>query len=222
MHKPHLSPAAMAALCAAILFGSSTPFAKQLVGSVSPLLLAGLLYLGSGSGLLFFRLLKDKGWNSSGLLKNEWVWLVGSIVFGGVLGPVLLMIGLVHTSAANASLLLNLEAVLTAILAWVCFKESTDHRIILGMFFIIAGGVLIAWPDTLTHPNGFGSLAIAGACLCWAIDNNVTRKISASDSIFIAGSKGLVAGIVNISLALAIGLTLPAWSKASYALLVGF
>ena len=220
--KFHLSSATLAALGAAILFGGSTPFAKQLVGEVSPLLLAGLLYLGSGIGLVIARLIKDKGWNSSGLLKNEWPWLVGAIVFGGVLAPILLMLGLVHTSAAVASLLLNLEAVLTATLAWIYFKESTDRRIIFGMLLIVAGGILLSWPGKISTQNWFGSLAIAGACLCWAIDNNLTRRISSADSLFIASSKGLVSGIVNVSLALAFGLFFPSFLKTSYALLVGF
>lgn len=223
MFKLHLSPPALAAFGAAILFGGSTPFAKQLVGDISPLLLAGLLYLGSGIGLVFARIIKNRGWHPSGLLSAEWLWLMAAIGFGGLLAPTLLMIGLVHTNAATASLLLNLEAVLTAGLAWVFFKESTDRRIIFGMLLIVAGGIVLAWPTRqLTLQNWFGSLAIAGACLCWAMDNNLTRRISSADSLFIAGSKGLVSGIVNVSLALAIGLTLPALSKINYALLVGF
>src|SRR5690348_1625443 len=106
MQKFQLSPAVLAALSAAILFGGSTPFAKQLVGDISPLLLAGLLYLGSGIGLVLTRFIKDKGWRPSGLLKNEWLWLTGAIGFGGLLAPTFLMIGLARTSAAAASLLL--------------------------------------------------------------------------------------------------------------------
>ena len=222
MTKLHLSSATLAALGAAILFGSSTPFAKQLVGDISPLLLAGLLYLGSGIGLVATRLIKDRGWKVSGLLKKDRAWLVGAIGFGGIIAPILLMIGLVEISAATASLLLNLEAVLTAVLAWIFFKESTDRRIIFGMFLIVAGGIVLSWPGQLTPQNWIGSLAIAGACLCWAIDNNLTRKISSADSLFLAGSKGLVSGIVNISLALAIGITLPEWSEIGSAFLVGF
>lgn len=222
MTQFHLSPATLAALGAAILFGGSTPFAKQLVGDVSPLLLAGILYLGSGIGLILFRLIKDKNWKSSGLLKNEWPWLLAAIGFGGVLAPILLMTGLVYTGASTASLLLNLEAVLTASIAWICFKESTDNRIILGMLFIVAGGIILSWPSQVSTQSWLSSLAIAGACICWAIDNNLTRKISSADALFIAGSKGLVAGIVNICLALAIGVTLPTFSIISYALLVGF
>lgn len=222
MFKFHLSPPTLAALGAAILFGGSTPFAKALLVNVSPLLLAGLLYLGSGIGLLLARLAKDKGWRSTGLERSEWFWLLGAIGFGGVIAPTLLMIGLVKTSAASASLLLNLEAVLTAGLAWFIFKESTDRRIIIGMLLIVAGGIILSWPGQLTDQTLFGSLAIAGACLCWAIDNNLTRKISSADSFFIASSKGLVSGLVNVSLAVVLGTTFPQWHNISYALIVGF
>jgi len=222
MLKLHLSPATLAAFGAAFLFGSSTPFAKQLVGNVSPLLLAGLLYLGSGIGLALARLIKNRGWRSSGLLKNEWIWLGGTIGFGGMLAPTLLMTGLIQMTAATASLLLNLETVLTAVLAWIFFKEHTDRRIMFGMLLIVIGGAVLAWPSQITKQNWLGSLAIIGACFCWAIDNNLTRKISSADSLFIAGSKGLIAGIVNIILGLTMGLTFPDWSKISYALLVGF
>lgn len=222
MLKFHRSPAILAALSAAILFGGSTPFAKQLISDISPILLAGLLYLGSGIGLGLVRIVRDKGWHLPKLLRNEILWLVGAIVFGGILAPVLLMIGLAQTSAVAASLLLNLESVFTAILAWVFFKESTDFRIIFGMFLIVIAGVLLSWPGQMLQTNWFGSLAIASACLCWGIDNNLTRNISSSDSLFIAGSKGLVSGLVNISLAVGMGVTFPAWSKINYALFIGF
>lgn len=218
----HFSWSTLAALGAAILFGASTPFAKQLVGSMSPLLLAGLLYLGSGMGLVIVRLIKDRGWRASGLVKKEWLWFLGAIGFGGICAPALLMFGLIKTSAATASMFLNLESVLTAVLAWVLFKESTDKRIMLGMLFIVLGGVVLTWSNQLTAQAWTGPLAITGACLCWAIDNNLTRKISTADSLFLASMKGLVSGIVNVSLALTIGFTLPIWHKVSYTLVVGF
>jgi len=134
----------LAALAAALLFGASTPFAKQMVGDVSPIMLAGLLYLGSGIGLWTVRLIRDRGFAALGLPAREWPWLLGAIASGGVLGPLLLMIGLAHTTAADASLLLNMEAVLTAVLAWVVFRENADRRIVLGIAFIVAGGLLLA------------------------------------------------------------------------------
>jgi drug/metabolite transporter (DMT)-like permease len=133
---------------------------------------------------------------------SEWPWLLGAIAFGGVLGPLLLMAGLSHTTAASASLFLNLEAVLTAMLAWLVFKESADRRIVLGMVLIVAGGAVLAWPTGDTSATGLGPLALTGACLAWGIDNNLTRRVSASDALFVAGSKGLVIGFVGYGLSL--------------------
>lgn len=216
------SPAVVAALAAALLFGASTPFAKQLLRDVSPVLLAGLLYLGSGIGLGIIRLIRDRGWRMPSMSRSEWLWLVLAIGFGGVLGPLALMLGLMSTSAATASLLLNLEAVLTAVIAWVVFRENTDRHVVLGMLAIIAGAVLLAWPRP--HENaglGWGALLIAAACLCWALDNNFTRKVSATDALFLAGMKGTVAGVVNTGIALALGATLPPMSATGEAMLVG-
>lgn len=210
------------ALAAAALFGASTPLAKMLVGEMSPVLLGGLLYLGSGIGLATARLLRDRGWTYSGLAPKEWPWLLGAIVFGGALGPVALMYGLTLTSGSAASLLLNLEAVLTAVLAWVVFRENAGWRILLGMAAIVTGSVVLSWPaGGVAAANWLGPVAIAGACLCWAIDNNLTRRVSASDSLFIASSKGLVAGTFNCVLALALGASIPAPATVLATALVG-
>lgn len=211
------------ALVAAALFGASTPLAKLLGVNTPPILLAGLLYLGSGVGLTLVRLVRDRGWQRPGLPAGEWPWLLGAIFFGGVLAPVALMFGLTRTAGATASLMLNLESVLTAVLAWVVFKENADRRIVIGMVAIVLGGVVLSWPqETTTAHDWIGPLAVAFACLCWAIDNNLTRKVSASDALFIAGSKGLAAGVVNGGLALAIGSQLPALGTLGSILLVGF
>jgi drug/metabolite transporter (DMT)-like permease len=216
------SRAILAALAAALLFGGSTPFAKQLAGEMPPLLLAGLLYLGSGLGLWALRLLRDRGYVPARLPAAEWWWFAGAIACGGVLGPVLLMLGLSRIPAAQASLLLNLEAVLTALLAWLVFRENADRRIVAGMGLIVAGGAVLAWPEAGAAPGSTpGTLAVAGACLCWAIDNNLTRKVSASDAVFVAGTKGLAAGITNLALALALGARLPAPPQLAAALAVG-
>ena len=200
------------ALLAAALFGASTPLAKWLSGDVSPLLLAGLLYLGSGGGLVAARLIRDRCWKPSGLIRTEWPWLLGAVFFGGMLGPVALMFGLTQTSASTASLLLNLEAVLTAGIAWVVFKENADRRIVLGMTVIVVGSIVLSWPAGESIASDWvGPLAIAMACLCWAIDNNLTRKVSATDAFFIAATKGVIAGVVNTGLALSLGASLPAY-----------
>jgi drug/metabolite transporter (DMT)-like permease len=211
------------ALLAAALFGASTPLAKLLLGEQPPVLLAGLLYLGSGVGLGLARLLRERGWRSSGLGPGDWPWLLGAIFFGGVLGPVALMYGLTQVSGAAASLLLNLEAVLTALIAWWVFREYADRRVVLGMVAIVAGGVVLSWPAGQEGgaSGTWGLLAIAGACLCWAIDNNLTRKVAAADALFIASTKGLMAGSVNTALALAFGAALPAVEVLGASLLLG-
>lgn len=222
MARIKFSPAIAAALVAALLFGASTPLAKQLLHDVSPVLLAGLLYLGSGIGLGLIRLVRDRGWRTPMMSEREWFWLLLAIGFGGVLGPLALMLGLTRTSAATASLLLNLEAVLTALLAWVVFRENADRRIILGMVLIVGGAVLLAWPGSSRSAGlGWGALLIASACLCWALDNNFTRKVSASDALFLAGIKGTVAGVVNTVIALSLGARMPEAAAIGEAMAVG-
>ena len=212
-----------AALGAAVLFGASTPFAKQLIGDLSAVLLAGLLYLGSGLGLAATRWIRDRGWRGPQLARSEWPWLLGAIAFGGVLGPVLLMLGLSRMTAAAASLLLNLEAVLTAVIAWMVFQENADRRIVLGMLMIVAGGMVLSWPEMRAiDMEWLGPAAIAAACLCWAIDNNLTRKVSGADALFVASSKGLAAGVINTCLAFSLGAILPPWHTAGLAALIGF
>jgi drug/metabolite transporter (DMT)-like permease len=210
------------ALSAAALFGASTPFAKLLVGDMSPILLAGLLYLGSGVGLGLIRLVRDRGWQASGLPRAQWPWLLGAILFGGVLGPLALMFGLTSTSGSSAALLLNLEAVLTATMAWLVFKENADKRMVLGMVAIVAGGVVLSWPGQSSgSAGGVGPVLVGVACLCWAIDNNLTRKVSASDALFIASSKGVVAGLVNTAMALVLGVQLPGLASIAGTMAVG-
>jgi drug/metabolite transporter (DMT)-like permease len=203
------------ALLAAVLFGASTPFAKTLVGQVAPVPLAGLLYLGSGTGLLFWYLVrglmrrKTPQAETGRLRQADLPWLAGAVASGGIAGPLLLMLGLTMTPASSASLLLNMEGVLTALLAWFVFHESFDRRIFAGMVLIVAAGVLLSWQERPALGVPWGALAIVAACLCWAIDNNLTRKISASDAVQIAGIKGLVAGSANLALGLALGYQLP-------------
>lgn len=211
------------ALLAAALFGASTPFAKSLLGQLAPVTLAGTLYMGSGLGLLLFWLLRRvRGTATEATLtRTDWPWLAGAIAAGGVAGPVLLMLGLTITPAASASLLLNIEGVLTSLLAWFVFKENFDRRIFLGMLLIVAAGVLLSWEQTAAGALPLGALAIVGACLCWAIDNNLTRKVSASDAVQIACVKGLVAGAVNLSIAAAMGATMPPLATAIGAGLIG-
>ncbi|WP_145496407.1 DMT family transporter [Yersinia bercovieri] len=219
-HDGVRQPGVLAALTAAVLFGAGTPLAKQLLNTVSPWLLAGLLYLGSGAGLALYRLLTRAA--AVNLPRNELLWFIGAITAGGIVAPVLLMIGLTAMPASGASLLLNAEGVFTALLAWFAFKENFDRRIALGMMVIVAGAAILSWPGEARFTGLWPTLAILGACFAWGIDNNLTRKVSLTDATWIAAVKGLVAGAVNLSLAFALGATLPPLANLAAALLVGF
>lgn len=209
-----------AALGAALLFGAGTPLAKLLLGGVGPWMLAALFYLGSGFGLTFYRLARRSA--PARIPRGEVGWLAGATLAGGVVGPVLLMAGLVGMPASGASLLLNAEGVFTALLAWIAFRENFDKRIALGMASIAAGAVILSWPDEVSFSGLWPALSILGACFAWGIDNNLTRKVSLNDATWIAQVKGLVAGCVNLTLALAIGDRLPSFPMAVGAMAVGF
>ena len=207
-----------AALLAALLFGAATPLAKLLLGPLDPWLLAGVLYLGSGAGLAIVRLAGRAP--RARLASGDLPWLAAAIVFGGGVGPVLLMWGLAHASAASASLLLNAEGVLTALIAWFVFKENFDRRIATGMALIVAGAIVLSWPAQGRVEASLPSLAIVGACLAWAVDNNLTRKVALADATTIAMLKGLAAGAVNVVLAVVSGASFDApWPLAAAAAL---
>jgi drug/metabolite transporter (DMT)-like permease len=208
------------AIAAALLFGLSTPAAKAIIGNVEPLLLAGLLYLGSGIGLGVIIVLGHR--HGVRLKRADLPWLLGTVIFGGALGPALLMWGLTQTTGSAASLLLTLEGVFTALIAWIVFREPFNRRIGLGMASIFAGAVLLALRAPSGHAGSLGALAVAGACLAWAIDNNCTSKIADVDALTLASIKGIVAGAANAALALIAGAALPHVATLAASALVGF
>lgn len=208
------------ALASAMLFGASTPFAKLLLGrGADPWLLAGLLYLGSGLGLGLTWLLQREQ-RDAPLRKVDIPLLALVVLFGGAVGPMLMMLGLAQTPASSASLLLNLESLATMMIAWTVFRENVDRRLLIGALAILTGAVLLAWTGGPFNLS-WGALFIAGACLAWGIDNNLTRKLSLSNPVQIAAIKGLAAGAINLTLALAGGSTLPPLSVAAAAGLLG-
>ncbi len=219
---------ALLALLAAALFGVSSPLAKLLLGSASPVMLAGLLYLGSGLGLLIAHGAKIivfpdalSGRNESGLRGSDYAWLAGSVAAGGVAAPVLLLWGLSGSPASSASLLLNLEGVLTTLLAAALFREAVGRRVWLGSFLMLTGGLALAYDPDAAYAFSPSLLAIAGACLMWALDNNLTRNISTGNPMTIAMVKGLAAGTVNLGLGFAGGAGLPQPGPLAGALLLG-
>ena len=217
-----MRPGVLAALGAAVLFGAGTPLTKRLLLGIDPWSLAGFLYLGSGVGLGAWRLLTHAP--RVRLPSAEVAWFAGAIAFGGVLGPVLLMLGLKGMHASGAALLLNAESVFTALLAWFVFRENFDRRIALGMLSIVAGAVVLSGSGAGAQWSMYdisSAALVLGACLAWGIDNNLTRKVSLADATWVASVKGLVAGSVNLSLALASGASLPSVPVAGAAMMVG-
>ena len=212
------NPGVLAAIAAALLFGAGTPAAKLLLGPVSPALLAGLLYLGSGVGLAIVHASRAK--KPLRLAAGDAKWLAAAVASGGVIAPVLFMWGLARLPAATASLLLNAEGIATALLAWFVFRENFDRRIALGMVAIAAGAMTLSWGGEIGG-GGIAALLVLGACLCWAIDNNLTRKVALLDATWLASVKGLAAGAVNLVLAIASGAMWPDVGRGAAALGIG-
>ena len=229
MSDMHGTTAAMrtgvaAGLGSAVLFGLVAPLSKFLLGAADGWVLAGLLYLGAGLGLAAVSAVRR--WRrispSEGALRlRDMPWLVAVVALGGVAGPLLLIFGLARTSAASGSLLLNLEGLATMAIAWLVFRENVDRRLLWGAAAILAGAVLVSFRAG-TLGLDMGGVLIAAACLCWGIDNNLTRKLSSADPVQIAMIKGLAAGTVNLLTALALGAALPAPPAMAAALVLGF
>ena len=225
-HHGRLDNGPLLALGSAFLFGASTPIAKLLLGIADPLLLAGLLYLGSGAGLALVKMgggLLGLGRSEAPLRACDLPWLASIVLFGGILGPALLMWGLTVTPASTGSLLLNTEGLATMAIAWLVFRENVGRRIFVGAMAILAGAVLLSWPAVGAGLRlDWGSVLIFLACVSWGIDNNLTRKLSATDPLQIAMIKGLGAGAVNFAMALGHGAPLPGLTTLAAAAMVGF
>jgi len=205
-HASRIDAAVVAVLASATLFGASTPLARGLGTALDPLWLAGALYAGSGLGLATFLLLRPRvtGPRTPLIAAADIGWLAAAIGCGGVLAPVAFAFGLREVSGAAASLLLNLETVFTVMLAWFLFGEHRSARVVVGMVLVIAGCVLLGWQGSAGAGALRGAALLALACLLWALDNNLTRKVAGNDAVALAAAKGLVGGAVNVALAWAL------------------
>lgn len=194
---------------AALLFGASTPAASVLAQDLTPLALAGLLYLGAALAVTPWWVSDRPDVQS---LRRNWRLVAVAIVAGGAIGPALLTAGLVDTPAATASLLLNLELVATVVLAATLFREHLGRNMIAGVSLVTAAGVLLVWEPGATV--SVSALLIVGACVAWGIDNNATSRIDQIAPQHVTFFKGAAAGTLNLLLALAVtGLgTITAWS----------
>ena len=222
--KSTLWPGVPLALASAILFGATAPLSKVLLGTIDPQMLAGLFYAGAGIGLAMVHLSRTAfkiPAAEAPLRRSDIPWLAIIVTFGGILGPLLLMMGLGRSSASSSSLLLNLESLATMGIAWIFFRENVDPRLLLGALAIVLGAAVLSW-DGQHISFDAGALLIAGACVAWGIDNNLTRKLSSSDPVLIAMTKGLAAGVVNIGIAMLRGDSLPTLPGIAAATVIGF
>jgi drug/metabolite transporter (DMT)-like permease len=222
-NTPSLRPT-LQALAAAILFGASAPLSKSLLGSIDPIPLAAFLYLGSGLGAWFlFAFRKSVQKNNPSeerISRTDIPWLAGAILAGGVIAPILLLLGLDRTPASTASLLLNFEAVATALIASLLFREAVGKRIFLAVGLITLASILLSWNGG-AWGFSFGALAIVTACILWGLDNNLTRNISGKDPLMIVGIKGLCAGGFSLLLSLGLKIPIPPARVIFIAMLVG-
>lgn len=213
------------ALGAALLFGASIPLSKMLLEETEPIILAALLYLGSGLSavfLKFFRLASEKDVPiEADLTHHDFPWLAGAVIAGGILAPILLLFGLQSTTAATSSLLLNLESVATVLIASFVFSEAIGNRVWWAMALITLASITLSL--NLTGEWGFsiGALAVIGACFLWGLDNNLTRNVSAKDPLAIVAIKGLAAGSFSLMLGFILGNSLPSLGTVALAMLVG-
>jgi drug/metabolite transporter (DMT)-like permease len=212
------------ALLAAFLFGASAPLSKLLLGEISPVLLAALLYLGSGIGLMCVKMIGKAahgGHKEAHLERADWPWLFGAILAGGVIAPILLMISLRNTPAATASLLLNFEGVATTLIAAIIFKEAFSRRAWWAIGLITFASILLSTDFKNQWGFSLSAIGILAACFMWGVDNNLTRNISAKDPLVIVTVKGIGAGLVSLIIAIALGNSFPSIGLILLALLLG-
>ncbi|MEN6306460.1 MAG: DMT family transporter [Anaerohalosphaeraceae bacterium] len=212
------------AFLASLFFAASAPLAKTLLADIDPVMLAALLYLGCGVGLLVLKtaMHRIKADAEAHLSGTDMPWLLGAILAGGVVAPIVLLYSLRNTSAATASLLLNFEGVATSVIAAIMFREAIGKRVWIAVILVTIGSIILSWDRSETLRLSIGALGIIAACALWGLDNNLIRHISAKDPVTITIIKGIVAGIVSFGMALLLGNHLPGIRHIGMAVLLGF
>ena len=212
------------AVLAAALYAISTPASKLLLNHIPSTILAGLLYLGAGSGMAVFRWvlrISGKRKKEVRLSKKDLPFTAGMILLD-IAAPVLLMLGLTMTSAANVSLLNNFEIVATSVIAWVIFKETISKRLWTAILLITFSSMLLSFEDISSFSFSAGSLLVLCACICWGFENNCTRMLSAKDPAQIVVIKGFLSGGGALIIASLAGERCGEWLYILFALMLGF
>jgi drug/metabolite transporter (DMT)-like permease len=211
------------ALLAAVCYGISVPVSKLLLENISPALMASLLYIGAGSGMLLVSLTgKNKKHRKEARITRKDLPYTIAMVGLDIAAPLFLMFGLSMTTSATASLLNNFEIVATTIVALVFFKEAVGKRMWLSIALITISGILLSVEDFNSLSFSTGSLFVLLACVCWGIENNCTRMLSLKNPVEIVIIKGFGAGFGAFIIALIIGEFMADLFSVIFALLLGF
>ena len=212
------------ALLAAALYAISTPVSKLLLQDVAPTMMAGLLYLGAGTGMFVLGVVRrgiKQLPREQHLTRRDLPYTVGMVLLD-IAAPICLMVGLTRTTSANASLLNNSEIVATALIALMVFREKISRRLWLAIGLITLSSMILSFEDASSLQFSFGSLFVLAACVCWGFENNCTRMMSASDPLEIVVIKGFGSGLGSLLIALVIGEPLPAPEVLPVVLALGF
>lgn len=223
MDKRDISQVFFAVLAAA-LYALNAPFSKLLLRDVAPTVMAGLLYLGAGAGMLLLGAVRKglgKGGGEARLTRKDLPYTIGMVVLD-IAAPVLLMAGLTLTAPENVSLLNNFEIVATSLIARAVFKEKISRRLWLAIGLITLSSLILSFEDSKSLQFSVGSLLVLLACVCWGFENNCTRMMSQSDPLEIVVIKGFGSGLGSLALGLAVGEPLPAVKALLPALILGF
>ena len=212
------------ALLAAVLYAVNSPFSKLLLAEIPATMMAAFLYLGAGLGLLSMGLLqklRGKKEKELPLTKKELPFTIGMVLLD-IAAPIFLMIGLAHTTAANASLLNNFEIVATSIIALFVFREAISKRLWLAIALVTLSSMILSFEDISSLSFSYGSIFVLLACVCWGFENNCTRMLSSKNPLEIVVIKGFGSGLGSLIIAFARGETLPSILLILCALLLGF
>lgn len=212
------------ALLAAALYAISSPVSKVLLGDVSPTMMAALLYLGAGLGMLLLGVIRRQaGLDASEqrLTRKDLPYTVGMIALD-IAAPICLMAGLATTTSANASLLNNFEIVATSLIALLVFREAISRRLWIAIGLITLSSLILSFEDASSLSFSSGSLLVLAACVCWGFENNCTRMMSQSDPLEIVVLKGFGSGLGSLAIAFAVGESLPALPYVLGTLVLGF
>ena len=209
------------AILAAALYAINIPLSKLLLHVVQPTMMAALLYLGAGAGLLIYGLICGEKEQGEPLTKKELPYTIGMILLD-IVAPILLMLGLNSTNSANASLLNNFEIVATSLIAFLVFKEALSRRLTIAIALVTAASIALSFEGTGAFQFNTGSLLVLGAACCWGLENNCTRMLSEKSSVQITTIKGIFSGLGSFSVALIIRETVPGFQWILAVLLLGF